>query len=216
MNDVPVFFINSSFLSYEDFQQKIDRNEHHILYFLAVLNKLRNTGQPFEMIKEWVEASRFSHFSTNCLYLYRWLITDGYEKFEDSEIELFFNFLNIIRVTDFAATQVKWGIVFMSRETLDKSFERFWMENILKYFNLEAKESFTLTELSNYFMVFHTGLKQFFEKKWPANMTEAQEIILNNYLSLVNRFPELEEIFGIAIEKDIFRLYQLRKEDVDG
>ena len=57
-------------------------------------------------------------------------------------------------------------------------------------------------------MVYHIGLKQLIKDK-DKKLTETQYVILNNYMTLVNQFPQLEEVFGVIIEKDVFRVYRI-------
>jgi hypothetical protein len=219
MSDWQDFFIRDSFPTYEHFQQEMEQNPDEkkdtarsFLNFLAQsgLKDDSNIPQSLKEIKEWGETSRYSSFSINCLYFYRWLISKGYENFEDSQIDLFFQFLNMVGVTDAAASQVNWGVTFLVRGNLDGTIEHFWESNILKYFSLTKKDLFTFTELINYFMVYHTGLKQLIKDGNEA-LTETRYVVLNNYMTLVNRFPQLEEVFGVIIEKDVFRVYSILK-----
>ncbi|MCX6579441.1 MAG: hypothetical protein NT166_04595 [Candidatus Aminicenantes bacterium] len=217
MSDWQEFFIRKSFQTFDHFQEEVEERIDIARSFLKYLDQAglkdgEDISQSIKEIQEWVETSSYSSFSINCLYFYRWLIAKGYEDFEDSEIDLFFKFLDTVGVTDFAATQVNWGVTFLVRGNLDGSIEHFWENNIFKYFSLTQKDLFTFNQLINHFMVYHIGLKQLINDE-EKELTETQYVVLNNYMTLVNRFPQLEEVFGVIIEKDVFRVYSLLRNE---
>ena len=99
MNDWQEFFIQESFQTFDHFQEEVEERIDIARSFLKYLDQAdlkddEDISQAIKEIKEWVETSRYSSFSINCLYFYRWLIAKGYEDFEDSEIDLFFKFLD--------------------------------------------------------------------------------------------------------------------------
>lgn len=216
------FLIDSYFPSYESFQKEIERETETIKCLFSILdkwgmgkraNESTDSTHALDTLKEWTKSSKYSSFPANCLFLYRWMISEGFDPSAENRIDTLYDYLFEVGVTDSAVTQIKWGIVFCSREgPTFKSLENFWEENILKRFGIENKDSFTFTELIDYFMVYHIGLKQLIDKKVKEDrLSELQETILTGYMNLVNRFPDLEDIFGVTIERDMFRVYELLK-----
>jgi len=219
------FLIDSSFPSYESFLKKIERETETIERFFYILNKWEmekeqeepsNPTHTIDTLKEWTQSSKYSYFPANCLYLYRWLISDGYDPSVENRIDILYRYLHEVGVTDSAVAQVKWGIVFCLREEpAFKLLEDFWEENILKRFVIDKKDTFTFSDLIDHFMVYHIGLKQLIDDKKVKEdrLSELQETILTGYVDIVNRFPELEATFGVTIERDMYRVYKLMTSD---
>jgi hypothetical protein len=138
------------------------------------------------------------------------LISEGWKTFEDDKIDTFYEFINEIGVTELAIKKVQWGVPFMVRDGFE-DIETFWKEQILNRFNLEGKDTLTFTELVNYFLVYHIGIKQLLTGE-VIDISETREKVVTNYMNIVNRFPEIEEIFGVAIEKEMFKVYKTLKE----
>jgi hypothetical protein len=205
------FLTNDDFPSYEEFQRIIeDQYKIDVEIFLDSLIALRvKADEPrsaFSEIKKWLMSARYSFFPANCLHLYRWLISEGWKTFEDDKIDALYQFIDAIRVTELAVKRVRWGIPFMIRDGFE-DIETFWKEQILNRFSLEGKDSLTFTELVKYFMVYHIGVKQLLTGI-GVDLSETREKVVTNYMNIVNRFPEIEEIFGVAIEKEMFKVYK--------
>jgi hypothetical protein len=211
----PIDFLTEKyFSSYEEFQWQIEeKSKEKVKIFLGSLSNLKkkadNPERAVDKIKTWLRTARYSFFPANCLYLYRWLISEGWKTVEDCKIELFFNFIQEIGIPEKTINKIQWGVPLMVRDDF-KNEEAFWKEQILNRFTLEGKDSPTFKELVNYFLVYHIGVKQLFAGK-VIDLSETREKVVTNYMNIVNRFPEIEEIFGVAIEKEMFKVYETLK-----
>jgi hypothetical protein len=209
------FLTEQEFSSYEEFQRIIeDQYKKDVEIFLDSLSALKAKAdemkqEAFREIKSWLKSARYSFFPSNCLHLYRWLISEGWKTFEDDKIDAFYEFIDAIRVTELAVKKVQWGVPFMVRDGFE-DIETFWKKQILNRFNMEGKDSLTFTELVNYFLVYHIGVKQLLTGN-GFDLSETREKVVTNYMNIVNRFPEIEEIFGVAIEKEMFKVYEILK-----
>lgn len=221
MNFSDVLFLPDPFASYEDFQQKIteSNNLDRIRRFFAILKKINDSPRKLNRLRKQVfGSSNQTNFLVNILWLYRWLVSEGYQEFNEDEIDNMFDFLEKLGVPEFALKHVRWGVAFLKKEGYD-SDDEFWRETILgEKMSEKLKESLdnapTISSLIDKWMLFHIGLKQLFASGQPE-FSKTGEMVLTKYINLVNESSELEDIFGVTIEKDMFRIYELFKKETN-
>ncbi len=144
------------------------------------------------------------------------------EDFEEENINILFRFLNKVRLPDWVVRKIFWGIVFLKKENW-LSDEEFWKERILKYIDKMPETSSAVSHRLSLWLMYHIGLKQLFKSEnsnhphdTANEISGTMEKVLIRYINLVDQYPELEDIFGITIEKDMHRIYdQLSRRQYD-
>jgi hypothetical protein len=212
LNDIDFLF--EFYASYEDFQKKIQTGKtlSKVKAFIDILAGFTSSSPQIERFrKQLLGGSNQSYFSINILWLYRWMLSEGYQEFTDEDINNVFEFLDKLKIPEFAAKQISWGIAFSKREELGNC-EMFWNTTLLKRIHLvksvNVNDDFTISDMIGLWMLLHVGLKQLFRKA-ESKITDTMEFVLTKYINLVNNYSELEEIFGVAIEKDMHRVYRI-------
>ncbi len=207
-------FLFVKYQSFEDFRQKLGKRDavEQIEPFLEYLYTWLEKTDSRIHLKDLGSAMPHSHFFPNLLLLYHWLLSHGYRHFSEEQIERLFRFLNIVRVPDHVIRHHLWAIVFLTREGM-QSEEDFWEQTLLPHINAFPGYEHSLSGRVSRWLMYHCGLKQLFPKdcennERPYKISGLMEKILIRYINLVDACPELEEIFGVAIEKDMYRIYR--------
>lgn len=199
--------------SYGDFQGKITPNkkkENLDEFFKCLRRILSSWEQQLEGIEHPAAHSSHSSFFVNLLWFYRWLVSGDYREYDEEEIDCLFQFLNRLRVPDLIVQKVPWGIVFVQKEDWLPD-EEFWEKQVLKYISQRFGISLTLSHCFSLWLMYHVGLKQLFKDSWSPfqGLSAVMDSVLTRYINLVTQYPELEKNFGITIEKDMHRIYEL-------
>jgi hypothetical protein len=207
------------YASYEEFHQQIDKLSKSKNKFLLkkLIDTLINTPQKqIDIIRrEILSGSLQPYFFINVFWLYRWVISAGFEIMDSDAVNKFFCFLKKIGAPGYVIKQNKWAFPLMKRNHPD---ENFWKDRILTRFVKKFDKDSLFSEVINLWLLYHIGLKQLFPESEPGGkkskpgskkMTDTMEIVLTNYLKLIDEFSELEDIFGVTIEKDLFRVYKI-------
>jgi hypothetical protein len=153
-----------------------------------------------EMISEAVEI----YFIFNICWFYRWLLSEGYPYiYEDGCIEIVRCFIKDITIPGYVSREIKWSMVFGNFATFNQEDERAVYEEILEQYAL-AKGMKTFSDIIDSWLILHILLRTIEDKN---TIDLYMEKILLNYISLVDTYPELEAVFGVAIEKDMVIVY---------
>ena len=186
----------------DEFLLNLSKNPEDIKDKIALIQKVLHSG------------SHQSLFFRNILWLYRWLLSEGYQKFRTDVGDKLFDFLSKLDIPASAMRENKWGFPLLKP---GQANEDFWKNRILKHYVKTFDKSSIFSEVVDLWLLYHIGLKQLFPGSEPGGkkskpgskkMTDTMEIVLTNYLKLIDEFSELEDIFGVTIEKDLFRLYK--------
>lgn len=165
-------------------------------------------------IKEMSAEAVEKYFLSNICWFYRWLLSEGYPYvYEDGCIEVIRKFIDDIAIPEYVSREIKWTLVFGNYATFNDKDRETVFEDIMERF-APGKGMKTFSEIIDCWLIHHVILRTEQEKKRMDlqekngnGMDLYMEKILMNYISLVDTFPELEGIFGIAIEKDMEIVY---------
>jgi hypothetical protein len=211
-------FLYKCFDSYEKFRQEIleEDNFYNVNEFLFHLRKIPKEEKKIKLLyKVKYHGSRQSFFFKNMLWLYRWLISDGYQKFSTDIGDVLFEFLSKLDIPTYAMRENRWGVPLLKP---GRANEDFWKNRILKYYVKTFDKNFISSEVVNLWLLYHIGLRQLFPgsksggeegKPEGGKISDTMEIVLTNYMNLIEEFFELEETFGVTIEKDLYRIYEM-------
>jgi hypothetical protein len=220
MSDCQFDFLFASYSSREDFHKimsLIPDASKKVSDFIGILEQKVNEDQTIEDLKKY---SSNSHFFKNLLLLYLWLINRDYKDYKEKDIEILYRFLDRVRIPDHVARHSKWGVVFLTNEK-ERQVEKFWEEEILRHIDNVSETVLTLSNRITFWLIYHIGLKQLFKgseeskkknsntsKKSDGEISATMEKVLIRYIDMVEQYPELEQMFGITIEKDMHRIYR--------
>jgi hypothetical protein len=155
-------------------------------------------------IKEMTTEAGKIYFLFNICWFYRWLLSEGYPHiYEDGCIEMVRCFIKDITIPAYVSRKIKWSMVFGNFATFNQEDERDVHEEILEQYAL-AKGMKTFSDITDSWLILHILLRTIEDK---SKIDLYLEKILLNYISLVDTYPELEESFGVAIEKDMEIVY---------
>ncbi len=212
--DKVIDFLFVRYDSFEEFRQKIGRAkiEEQVEPFLEYLSNSLVEEDYRTRLRELGSSKPHSYFFPNLLLLYHWLLSHGYRYFSAEQIECLFKLLDLVRVPDHVIRHYPWAIVFLTREGM-RTDEKFWEQTILPHIDTLSRHQHSLSGRVSLWLTYHCGLKQLFpenrgQKKGPYKISGLMEKILIRYINLVDVCPELEDIFGVAIEKDMYRIYR--------
>jgi hypothetical protein len=198
--------------TYEEFQEQMLEKIFldNVKYFISLL--LENTSpEKIELLKK-IKQSGFgrSGFYLNLLWIYRWLLSEGYREFDIEVIDRFFTSLNKVGLPWFVTGCAKWGFPLTNKEGFGTD-EDFWGEKVLNVYVEKFDIGSKFSEVVDLWLLYHIGLRQLFERP-EKPISGTMETVLTNYMNLVNEYSELEAMFGVAIEKDLYRIYNFFKE----
>jgi hypothetical protein len=231
------FLVDNKFRSYENFLYEIKKNKPNrqkvisVVQQLVVLRwnkKVREICTNKEMTAEGGEI----YFLFNICWFYRWLLSEGYPYvYKDDCIEMVRKFIAYIAIPGYVSREIKWSMVFGNFATFNEEDKKVVFEEIMDRFP-PAKEMKTFSEIIDCWLAHHVILRIIVEEKRRERRERKEEEkrredekrkerkeeekswidlymekILMNYISLVDAFPELEEDFGVAIEKDMEIVY---------
>ncbi|MGD2086355.1 MAG: hypothetical protein PVH61_09250 [Candidatus Aminicenantes bacterium] len=209
MTELFDFLVDNKFRSYEDFLNEIikykpDRQKViSVIHRLVVLRwdkKVREICTNKEMTAEGGEI----YFLFNICWFYRWLLSEGYPYvYKDDCIEMVRKFIAYIAIPGYVSLEIKWSTVFGNFATFNSDDEKAVHEEILEQFAL-AKGMKTFSDITDSWLILHILLRTIEDK---SKIDLYMEKILLNYISLVDTYPELEAVFGVAIEKDMEIVY---------
>jgi hypothetical protein len=155
-------------------------------------------------IKEMTTEAVEIYFIFNICWFYRWLLSEGYPHvYEDDCIEMVRCFVKNITIPAYVSREIKWSTVFGNFATFNQEDEKAVHEEILEQYAL-AKGMKTFSDIIDSWLILHILLRSREDKN---TIDLYMEKILLNYISLVDTYPELEEVFGVAIEKDMEIVY---------
>ena len=148
------------------------------------------------------------YFLFNICWFYRWLLSEGYPHvYEDDCIEMVRCFIKNITIPAYVSREIKWSTVFGNFAAFNQEDEKAVHEEILEQYAL-AKGMKTFSDIIDSWLILHILLRTIENK---STIDLYMEKILLNYISLVDTYPELEEVFGVAIEKDMEIVYNIFK-----
>jgi hypothetical protein len=155
-------------------------------------------------IKEMTAEAGKIYFLFNICWFYRWLLSEGYPYiYEDDCIEMVRCFIKNITIPAYVSREIKWSTVFGNFATFNQEDEKAVLEEILEHY-AQAKGMKTFSDIIDSWLILHILLRSREDKN---TIDLYMEKILLNYISLVDTYPELEEVFGVAIEKDMEIVY---------
>jgi hypothetical protein len=155
-------------------------------------------------IKEMTTGVGDIYFLFNICWFYRWLLSEGYPYiYEDGCIDMVRKFINNITIPGYVSREIKWSTVFGNFATFNSDDEKAVHEEILEQFAL-AKGMKTFSDITDSWLILHILLRTTADK---SKIDLYMEKVLLNYISLVDTYPELEAVFGVAIEKDMEIFY---------
>jgi hypothetical protein len=144
------------------------------------------------------------YFLFNICWFYRWLLSEGYPYiYEDDCIEMVRCFIKNITIPAYVSREIKWSTVFGNFAAFNQEDEKAVFEEILEQY-APAKGMKTFSDIIDSWLILHILLRSREDKN---TIDLYMEKILLNYISLVDTYPELEEVFGVAIEKDMEIVY---------
>lgn len=176
-------------------RKSVNGNETGDRKTIEMLIRLKNSGQCE------------SDFFLNIMWLYQWLLADGFQYFPANTTADYFSFLEELTVPVFVWKRIKWGYPLASKETEPQKIKNFWNDNVLENFEKRFDINSRFSEVIDLWLLYHIGLRQLF-KDGDKCISNTLETVLTKYMGLVNEYNELEQIFGFAIEQDIFRIYR--------
>jgi hypothetical protein len=148
-------------------------------------------------------------FLFNICWFYRWLLSEGYPfVYEDGCMEAVRRFIDFMTIPEYVAQKIKWAGVFGRYAVFNEREREGVHERILERYS-PARGVNTFADIIDGWLIHHVLLRSRKERGVDAYM----EKILWNYISLVDTYPEIEDIFGIAIEKDMEIIYNRIKEE---
>ncbi len=155
-------------------------------------------------IKEMTGETGDIYFLFNVCWFYRWLLSEGYlNVYEDGCIEMVRTFIENITIPGYVSRKIKWSMVFSNFATFNQGDEKAVFEEILKQY-APAKGMKTFSDIIDSWLILHILLRTNEEK---STINLYMEKILLNYISLVENYPELEAVFGVAIEKSAVAIF---------
>jgi len=155
-------------------------------------------------IKEMTAETGKINFLFNICWFYRWLLSEGYTHvYNDDNIEMVRTFIKYITIPEYVSRKIKWSMVFGNFATFDELDEMAVYEEILEQC-AQAEGMRTFSDIIDFWIILHILLRTIEDKRIVDLYMEK---ILLNYISLVDSYPELEAVFGVAIEKDMEIFY---------
>ena len=197
--------------SYQEFEKIVVEYFRNKLNVLPNLKYLQNILNILEKVEEKSSGEKYflkTNFYRNLLYLYRWTISKGFlvpqYKIDSEYIHKVFEILKTLGIPDYIITEVRWALPFQKKIKKDfyEDYEKmFWRKHIFSRYPPQ-KDIFIEKEIINTFLIYHIGLRLFISKN-SIKIGEFEEKIIITYISIVDKFPFLEHLFGVTIETDM-------------
>jgi len=163
-----------------------------------------NVKNIIKKLKEMTVEAVEIYFLFNICWFYRWLLSEGYPHiYEDGCVEMVRTFIKNISIPGYVSRKIKWSIAFGNFATFNQEGEKIVYEEILEQYAL-ARGMKTFSDIIDSWLILHILLRTIEDKR---KIDLYVEKILLNYISLVDTYPELEAVFGVAIEKDMEIVY---------
>ncbi len=169
--------------------------------FRERINKVLN-----DLSKEvkYIEIDNFNiHFFKNILYLYRYLISEGYMYGTSDTIRLL---KNIFMNKDLAKLEHEFPWI-VAYALINDSNNNFFEDNIKKIIELHPlpHQNTMHDDLINYYLLYNALVNVIYENTIKNNLNrnfnhKIIEKIINNYVYLIENFDEIEAEFGVSIE----------------
>jgi len=199
--------IEEQCVSYEEFSKKIFKfniKENTVMEVIGVLNTVKKAFDDLEM-----SGGRIAFFFNIC-WFYRWLLNEGYVYvFDDLIIDGVRKFIELLKIPDYVTERIKWAVVFNSFIEFDKEDTNKICVELMEHYSPE-KGSKTYFDTADSWLIHHVLIRR---REWKT-IDALEEKLLLNYISLIDSYPELENVFGVAIEKDMeFIYYQMKEKE---
>ncbi len=215
--------------SYEEFSKKIFNSRVEEDTIMGVIDNLKTVEIDSESkicklkrVEELIEyeykikkafndfeksGGRIAFFFNIC-WFYRWLLNEGYVYvFDDLCIEGVRKFIELLKIPEYVTERIKWAVVFNSFiEFNDADKDKICLQ-IMEHYSSE-KGTKTYFDTADSWLIHHVLIRR---KKW-GTIKALEEKLLLNYISLIDSYPELENVFGVAIEKDMEFIHDQMKE----
>lgn len=209
--------VEGNFESYEDFlrqmkkleiSQKSDELENSVKDFISDLKGSDRETKEKTFFAPGEGCNGIMFFYNIC-WFYRWLLSDGHVYIDtDEAIENIRKFMQLIKIPDHVIDKIKWAVVFCSFvEFVEKDSEDFFSKIMDKYSSIAEIKAFS--DIIDSWMIHHVLLRK---REWDTIDTFEEKLLLN-YISLVDSNPELEHLFGVAIEIDMEILFNKIKKN---
>jgi hypothetical protein len=207
MNRKKIRFFYKSFDSYEKFNLEINEKNNllqarNLLSILLAEDSLQRDN-----ILEGVNHPASDHFDfiKNLLWFYRWLLSDGFKEFDEDVIDKYFTFIDQLSPHKTIVAFFKWAYPLTRRVSFIPN-EDLWKNRALGKYVKKFDISSRFSEVIDLWLLYHIGLRQLFVPN-EKRISKTMEMVLMGYIKLVSEYHELEEIFGVAIEKDLYRIH---------
>jgi len=200
--------VENGIASYEAFSKKIyawrtgikDKEITSFLRdFIVRLKKIDKKKEKLESIQDVGRDTVQIPFFYNICWFYRWLLSEGYTYIDsDKWIEAVRKSVELIKIPDYVVEKIKWAVVFCSFVEFGETDQEDFYTKIMDKYSAKAGIK-AFSDIIDNWMIYHVLLRK---REWGSIDTFEEKLLLN-YISLVDANPELEHIFGVAIEIDM-------------